>query len=56
MKRFLLFCYDTYYPVGGWGDFIGAFDSVEEAESAIDKTFHYWQIVDMEKLEVVKSG
>lgn len=31
MKRFLLFAFDTYYPNGGWDDFKGSFDTVEEA-------------------------
>lgn len=31
MKRYLLFMYDQYYPSGGWGDFKGSFDTLEEA-------------------------
>ena len=31
MKRFLLFSGDHYYPSGGWKDFCGDYDSVEEA-------------------------
>lgn len=31
MKRFLLFGGDKYYACGGWADFLGSFDSVEEA-------------------------
>lgn len=31
MKRFLLFCYDTYYPVGARQDLQGDFDTLEEA-------------------------
>lgn len=30
-KPFLLFGGDTYYPSGGWHDFIGAFSTFEEA-------------------------
>lgn len=29
-KRYLLFTYDTYYPSGGWSDFDGSFDSIDE--------------------------
>lgn len=36
MKKFLLFGHDTYYPSGGWGDFIGDFDTIEEAQACID--------------------
>jgi hypothetical protein len=31
---FLAFSYDTYYPAGGRGDFIGAFDTFDEAAEA----------------------
>lgn len=34
MKRYLLFCLDTYYPLGGVKDFVGDFESVEEAKQA----------------------
>jgi len=32
MKRFLVFSGDTYYPCGGWDDFKGDFESLEEAK------------------------
>ena len=35
MKRFFAFCGDNYYPSGGMDDFIGDFDTVEEAISAV---------------------
>jgi hypothetical protein len=31
MKRYLLFTYQIYYPSGGWNDFKGSFDDIEEA-------------------------
>lgn len=31
MKHFLLFVYDARYPLGGWYDFRGSFDTLEEA-------------------------
>lgn len=34
MKKFLLFAGAHYYPSGGWGDFRGAFDTVEDAVHA----------------------
>lgn len=39
MKRFLAFCGRFYYPVGGMDDFIGAFDSLAEAEQGINVFF-----------------
>jgi hypothetical protein len=37
MKKFLLFGGYTYYPNGGWGDFINSFDTLEEAKEVIIK-------------------
>lgn len=34
IKRFVLFDYDSYYPAGGWGDFEGSFDTLDEARAA----------------------
>lgn len=31
MKRYLVFGGDTYYPSGGWNDYIGEFDKSDEA-------------------------
>jgi hypothetical protein len=31
LKRYALFAYDTYYPGGGWSDFVRSFDTVDEA-------------------------
>ena len=30
MKRYLFFACDCYEPLGGWGDFIGSFDAINE--------------------------
>jgi hypothetical protein len=37
MKRFLVFGYDNWYPSGGWDDFRGEFDTLEEAKDFADK-------------------
>lgn len=31
IKRYLVFAHYKYYPAGGWGDLVGAFDDVQEA-------------------------
>jgi hypothetical protein len=31
MKRYMVFCYDTYYPSGGMYDFSKDFDNYQEA-------------------------
>lgn len=33
MKRYALFVGETYYPAGGWNDFVGFFDTLEEAKT-----------------------
>jgi len=38
MKRYLVFAYPVYYPGGGWSDFIGDFDSIEDALAHADKS------------------
>ena len=34
MKPYLLFYGSCYYPCGGWSDFQGEFDTIEEARDA----------------------
>jgi len=36
MKRFLIFAFAYYYPSGGWGDFYGDTETLEEAKLAVD--------------------
>ena len=45
---FALFAGDSYYPVGGWGDFQGVFDSLEDAVAAYDEGLNDWgHVVDL---------
>lgn len=32
IKRYAVFIFSGYYPAGGWNDFYGFFDSIEEAK------------------------
>lgn len=55
IRRYLVFaCYD-YYPAGGWGDFAGACDTLEEARKLCDSMSNHedCEIVDLVSLEVV---
>ena len=38
MKQFLVFAMDTCYPCGGWYDFVGAYDTLDEACQALRAT------------------
>ena len=39
MKRYLIFMFDTYYPLGGTNDFIGAADTKEEIKDIITNAY-----------------
>lgn len=53
-KRYLVFAGDAYYPCGGWDDFVGRTDSLEDARAMRLRTnfrgqvaeHDWWQIVD----------
>lgn len=53
MKRYLLFAGYGYYPSGGWDDWIGDFDTVEEAQAA-ERRGDWYHIIDTETKEEVK--
>lgn len=40
MKRYIIFGYDQYYPMGGWSDKIGEFDNLEEAKYFQEKSYN----------------
>ena len=61
MKRYLMFCGSTYYPSGGWGDFLGSFDSIEEGKTALlatrktSREADWWHVIDGTNGEEVAS-
>lgn len=62
MKRFLVFAFKAHYPMGGWYDLWGTFDSVPEAEEALraEEPDNWWgasyHIVDGTTGACVRSG
>lgn len=55
MKKYLLFTGDTYYPSGGWDDFVDDFDSIEEALAYAAKNGRDWfHIVDTEIKRIIR--
>lgn len=40
MKRYLVFAYWAYYPIGGWHDFQDSFDTLEEARKFAESLQH----------------
>lgn len=56
MKRFLVFGGWTYYPGGGWDDFVGDFENVEDAIAATkdpSSRNDWWHIIDSETKQEV---
>lgn len=57
MKQYLLFVGETYYPAGGWDDFIDSFDSIEDARKdprLAERSKHGWhQIVDTKTMKEI---
>ena len=56
---FLLFAGETYYPSGGWEDFIEAFDTLEAAEARGQKQIEgeddWWNIINLKTGEMTIS-
>lgn len=48
LKHYLVFEYPDYYPSGGWNDFIGDFDTIEEARAACKDPYGGYDIIDIE--------
>ena len=56
MKRYLLFSGDEFYPCGGWNDFQGEYDTVEEAKEIAEKQGDdWWQIVNFAAREIITN-
>lgn len=52
MKRFLVFIFDR----GGWSDFAGSYDTLEEAQDrAFKTTLDHYQIVDGQTGQIIQS-
>ena len=55
--RLALFQGHCYYPLGGWDDLTGFYETEELARAAIERRdWTWWQIVDLDKGEIVSSG
>lgn len=55
---FLVFVFDTYYPLGGFNDFIGVALTVDQARAMVadnGTTLGGYQIVNYKTLEVVET-
>ncbi len=58
MKRFLVFAGETYYPSGGFQDFISAHDELSQAQETRLKShsiYGWSHIVDLQSLKIIES-
>lgn len=54
MKRYLVFSGKDHYPRGGWEDFVGSFDTIDECGKSFTSEPNSWMhIVDSNTGEVV---
>lgn len=57
MKAYLLFAGSHYYPLGGVEDYIGDFDSIEEAvEEFHESSYNWYQVVQHSDMMVCDRG
>ncbi len=47
MKRYALFAGDTWYPSGGWNDFVDTYDTIADAAFRGMGTGDWFHIVDL---------
>lgn len=64
-RRFLLFAGYTYYPEPAWGDFRGAYETMQEMKEVLHQLalyegvsaeYNWYQIVDRQTLTLVEEG
>ena len=53
-NRYLLFCGEQYYPSGGFDDFVGAAETIEEVKKLNRGSWYH--IVDIETLKIVEES
>jgi hypothetical protein len=57
MKKYILFCFDQYYPAGGIGDYAGSWDNLADAIAEAEKRGDdYREIYDRDTLKEVWSA
>jgi hypothetical protein len=54
---YLVFGYDTYYPSGGWNDFLAEIEDIKDLANLIsqyNRRFEHYQIIDKLTLKKIK--
>jgi hypothetical protein len=54
MKRYSVFAGHCYYPAGGWIDFVGFIDTLDEVATALPAyDVDWWHVVDLSNGQTV---
>ena len=61
MHRYLVFTFASYYPYGGWHDFVGDYATLEEARKAAihmckERKDGYFQIIDITTKQIIEGS
>jgi hypothetical protein len=60
VKRYVVFRCESYYAGGGWSDFKGSADILEEAitmaRDGFDEAYEWWHVVDLADGSVVAGS
>lgn len=60
IARFAVFYFPDHYPIGGWGDFIGSFETVEaafvEASKRMSEPYDNTQVIDLQTGKEIQGG
>lgn len=53
-KKFIVFVYDKYYPLGGLEDIKGNYDTLDEARKVVEAHWDNAYIVDRDTWEIIE--
>jgi hypothetical protein len=57
MKKYLVFTYYAERPLGGFKDYLDAFETLEEAlENLLKERNRYYQVVDADTFAIIREG
>lgn len=54
-KRYLLFAGEYYYPSGGFHDYKGSFETINDARSNVMLHHDWYHIVDLDTLKIIED-
>ena len=56
-KRYAVFAFEFYYPEGGWDDYLGNYETIDEAKASVKNEYKCkCQIIDLKSLKIIMIG